>query len=138
MGSVSQKDPSHQVAWLSSPCRAWGPTQPNFSNLPKHQRVSHPWHSPATSYHRVPDECGERVSMEFRTVEKEEGVRRKTERGHSLRVCKEHKSPCSFFQGGACPCYHRLPFLPQRLDSSCSARRPLHPPPSSRYVLPNR
>lgn len=133
MGNVSQKDTSHQVAWLSPPRRAWGPTQTNISNLPNHQRVSHPWHSPATSCHRVPNKCGERVSVESRIVEKEGAVRRKTEAVPSGSE-KEYKSLCSILRGGARPCYLRLPFLPQRLDRSCSARRPLHPPPSSRYV----
>lgn len=115
MGRVSQHDPSLEAAWLSSLSRAWGPTQPNFSNLPKHQRVSHPWHSPAASCHGVPSECGEGVSMESRTVEKEEGVRRKQKEAIPSGPEKSIRPPAPSSQVGHVPANH-LPFLPQRLD----------------------
>lgn len=59
------------------------------------QRMSHPWHSPATSYHGVPKGDGEGVSMESSTAERE-AVRTKTERGHSPRAQEEYKSSCSY------------------------------------------
>lgn len=73
------------------PTQSLGTRSARLPSLSKHQRVSHPWHSPATS-------CPQRMWVESlhgipRAEEREGGVRRKTVRGHFLRDQGEDKTP---------------------------------------------
>lgn len=93
-----------QAASVSSPHRAWGPTQSNFPTSPGSKEWVIPgiplpsalMESPKDVERKSPWRPGQQRGKE----ESAEG-----ERGNSPRVQEEYKSPCSYVWGGACPCY---------------------------------